>query len=153
MHDLVMPHASPRARIQRHDRFGEQVVTLAIAAVPVVGWRGHRQEQQAARGIEAHRRPHVRVAHVGIGAVLPRLPSELAGIGHRVKAPHAPPGAHVERLYVARRIVAVAQPVTHAVAHDHEVAVHHRWRRVGVVRTVGGATQLCREVHLAVRAE
>ena len=36
MHDLIVPHATSGARIERHDRFGEQVVTLPIAAVPVI---------------------------------------------------------------------------------------------------------------------
>ena len=153
MHDLVVPHARARLRVERHDRLGEQVVAFPIAAIPVVRWRGHRQEQQTARGVKAHWRPYVGVPHILVRALFPGVPAELAGIRYGVKAPYPLTRSCVEGLHVTRRIVAIADPIAHAIADNHQVAVHHRRRRIRVLQLIHGATQIFGEIDFAVRAE
>ena len=149
VHDLIVPDPFAGAGVERHHRFREQIVALAVATVPVVGGRTDRQEQQTALGIEAHRRPHVCVPHVLVRTVLPRVPAKLARIRNRLEGPDAFARAHVKRLHVTRRVIAIAQPVTHAVSDDHDVAVDNRWGRVGVVQLVDRPAQPADEIHLA----
>ena len=153
MHDLVMPHSAARARVERDDGLREQVVALPVAAIPVVGGRAHREKEQSSFGVKAHGGPDVGVSHIVVGAVLPRLPAKLAGIGNGLEAPHAAARAHVERLDVARRVLGIAQAITHPVAHDHDVAGDHGRRRVGVVELVHRSPQLTHEIDFAAIAE
>ena len=122
-----MPHPFSRTCIECHHRLGEQIVALAITAVPIVGRRADREEQQSAFGVEAHRGPHVGVAHVFVRFILPRAPAKFARIGNGLEGPHAPARAHVERLHIAWRAVGVAQTVAYTVANNDDVAVYDGW--------------------------
>ena len=60
-------------------------------------------------------------------------------------------GARVEGAHVARRIVAVRQPIADAVAEDHQVLVDDRRRRVRVVLLVDRPDEPLAQVEHAVR--
>ena len=136
MHDLEMPLALAGRRVEADERFAEQVLARPAAAVLVVARRLDRQVEQPARARRASSAPRrscgrctstIRRSHVS----LPNSP----GCG-MVWKPRPLAGARVERPDVARRIVAVHQPVADAVAEDDEVLVDDRRRRVRVVLLV-----------------
>ncbi len=126
MDDLEVPDPSPRARVQADQAFREEIVPLAMAAVPVVRGRAHRQVDVAELRVVAHRGPDVRVAGVAPRLVLPRLVAELAGLRHGVEGPELPAGAHVEAAHVARRHLAPVLEVVHRAADHHDIAADDR---------------------------
>ena len=78
VHQLVVPHALARVRLQREHRVGEQVCAVAITAPEIEGGRSDRQEHEAARGIHANPAPRVGTAHAGPGVLGPGIVAELA---------------------------------------------------------------------------
>ena len=83
----------------------------------------------------------------------PGVVAELARLRNRVERPHLLAGVRVEGADVARRIVAVHQPIADAVAEDHEILVDDRRRRVRVVLLVDLPDQPFAQIDDAVRAE
>ena len=75
------------------------------------------------------------------------------GCGIGVERPHLLAGVRVEGADVARRIVAVHEPIADAVAEDHEILVDDRRRRVRVVLLVDLPDQPLAQIDDAVRAE
>ena len=153
MHDLEVPLALPRRRVEADQRLPEQRVAGAPAAVVVVARSAHRHVQQPALFVERHRRPHVGVAGERPRIVTPGVIAELARLRNRVKAPRRLPGACVERANVARRVVAVHQPVADAAAEDHQILVDDRRRGVRVVLLLDRPDEPVADVDRAVAAE
>ncbi len=144
MRDLEVPLQLARRRIEAHDRIAVQILPGPPRAVEVVARRADRQIHQPASIVEAHRRPHVRVARELPRLRAPRLDARLALVGHGVEAPHLPPGLRVERAHVTRRILLVRQPVADAIAENDEVLVDDRRRRVRVALGIDRPAQALR---------
>src|SRR5215831_5318865 len=129
-----MPDPLSISRVETHDRLGVQIVALARSTVPVVARRAHGQIQEAAKLVEAHRRPDVRVPDVAPRFVRPRRRRRVSPIArHGAEVPNAFARSDVERLDIARRIVRVNQLVGDAVADDYEIAPYNGRRRLRVV--------------------
>ena len=123
------------------------------AAVVIVARRADRHVEQAARLVEAHRRPDVGVAGELPRAAVPGVVAELAALRDGVELPHQLSGARVERAHVAGRIVLVGEAIADAVADDDQVLVDDRRRRVGVVLLVDRPDQAFAQIDDAVVAE
>ena len=95
MHELVVPAALAGARIDRDDRFGEQVVSRPVPAVVVAGRQLHGEIDQAELLVRAHLRPHARVARVRPGIAEPRVVAELVRLRDRVEDPQPLASPHV----------------------------------------------------------
>ena len=151
MHDLVVPFPCAGIRVEADEGFSEQIRAGTPPAVKVVARRAKRHVDEAAIGVERHRRPGVGVAGEAPRISLPGVVAELARLRDGVKRPHLAAGARVERADIAGRIVAIDQAI--AVAEDDEILVHHRRRRVGVVQLVDRPHQPLAQIDRAVRAE
>ena len=153
MHDLEVPLADAGRGVEAHQRFGEHVGARTAAAVEVVARRAERHVDEAARGVERHRRPRVGVAGVAPRVGAPRVVAELARLRNRPERPDLLAGVRVERADVARRIVAIHEAIADAVAENHQVLVDDRRRRVRVVRLVDFPDEPLAQIEHAVRAE
>ena len=103
MHDLEVPQALSRARVEREQAVAEQIVALAIAAVEIVRRRAGRQKDDAVLLVEREIAPRVRAARVPEGILGPRLVSVFTGPRNRVERPHELAAEHVVRADVPRR--------------------------------------------------
>src|SRR6476469_9321504 len=99
MHGLKMPDLLPVLRLETHDRFGEEIVSLSSPAIPVVAGRAHGKVDEPAAVVDAERRPNVRVAgglprfvRPRFRALVPRIPRR------RAEAPDALSTFHIEGL-------------------------------------------------------
>ncbi len=101
MHRLEVPDASPRVRVEREQRIGEQILSEPLTAVEVRRRRSERNEHDAARLVDTHLRPAVRAANAAVGVGLPCLRAQLAGQRDGVKGPSHGAGSHVERSHVS----------------------------------------------------
>ena len=153
MHDLVVPLALAGIRIEADDRLGEQVLPGSPAAVVIVARRADRHVEQAARFIEAHRRPHVGVAGELPGPGVPGVIAELATLRNGVELPHQLSSPRVKCTHVTGRIVLVGEAIADAVADDDQILVDDGWRGVGVVLLVDRPDQALAEIDDAVLAE
>ena len=133
VHELVVPAAPARARIETNERVAEQSGARPIAAVEVVAGRADRQVQQASPLVERHRGPDVGMPGVVVRALAPGVAPQLAVARHGVERPHLLAGSGIVRAHIARWIVAIDQPVGDPVAYDHEIAIDERRRSVCVV--------------------
>src|SRR5262249_15086245 len=102
--DLVMPDAFAGFEIDADDGVAEQAAAQAVAAVIIVGGRFHRQIGVSELGIDGYRRPDAGVAGVLIGRTLPRLRTELAGLGNRVKRPLLLSSVRIEGHHITGRV-------------------------------------------------
>src|SRR5688572_9022693 len=96
--DLEMPQPPAGARVERDDRFAEQVRALSLAAPVVITRRSDRDVDDAAGRVGGERRPGIGVADVLPRVLEPGLVAEFAGFGNGLEAPDALAGVHVERL-------------------------------------------------------
>src|SRR6185295_4510679 len=123
------------------------------ASVEVVARCAERHVDEAALGIERHRRPRVGMAVEAPRIVLPGVVAELAGLRNRVERPDLTAGVRVERADVAGRIVPIHEAIADAVAEDHEILVDPRRRRVRVVQLVDRPDEPCAQIDDPARAE
>ena len=124
-----------------------------MPTIPVVAGGPDRQIHVTELLVAAHPRPHVRVARVAPGLVLPGFDLELLLLGDGVEDPLHLAGADVVAAHVARRhLPGQPQVVDDRPKHDR-AAADGRWRLHVVVRTVDVATESQHEVHVTVLAE
>ena len=129
MHHLEVPLALARARVEGHQRLGEEVRPDPASSPIVAARRARRHVKEASLGIERHQPPHVGVAGVAPSLILPSVRPEVVARlrdGEEHPAPLARAG--IERLHGAGRVKLSLHPVGHAAAHDHQVFEHHRRR-------------------------
>ena len=149
VHRLKVPYPLAGVGIQTDDGFREEIVSLPPATVIVVARRTDGEVHQPSLYVDRERRPDVGVADVAPRVVFPGFVAELAWLRSGVEAPHPFSSPHVERLHVARWVVLVGEAVADTVADDHQVLIHNRWRRVGVVKFVHLPDEVAGEVDLA----
>jgi hypothetical protein len=88
VNELEMPQAFAAARVERDDAAAEEVVTRAIAAVPVPRGGPDRCVNDAPRGIDSHETPDVDPRATPPALVArPTLVAWFAGPRHRVERP------------------------------------------------------------------
>ncbi len=137
VHRLEVPPPLAGARVQAHERLGEEVRANAVAAPVVAARRARRHVQKPALDIERHQAPDVGVAGVAPGLVFPGIGAEIAaGLRNGEENPAPLARADVERLHGTGRVELPLYPVWHAAPHDHQVLEHHRRR--GLVELVAG---------------
>ena len=120
VHELLMPEPAAGARVERDERVREEIVALAIAAEEVVARGAERDEDDAVLFVDGHLAPVVDAAGRRLGALRPRVVTELALVRDAVEDPLELAGHDVVSLHVAGR-----RCVTRALRrqrHDHEVA-------------------------------
>ena len=122
---LEMPLAFARLAVERNEALGEQVVPQPVAAVPVVGRRAEGQIDEPEVFVRGDQRPHVRVARVLPGIVLPGLVPELPRLRNRVEGPAQLASHRIEAADVSGRRVGMVRRVRDRRADDHGVAADH----------------------------
>src|SRR5262245_63334570 len=153
MHGLKMPDALAGLRLYADERFGEEVVTQAMSAVPVACRPAGLQIDVPQSLVAAHQRPDVSVAGVLPRLVLPGLIAELARLGHGVEYPERLAGADVESLDVAARLLLDYRPVVDRRADDYRVAANY-WRRCHrVIPRIDGERNRLGQIHFSAFAE
>ena len=95
MHELVVPQSLTGRGIHGDEALGKQVVAQPMPAVPVVRRRADRQIDDSEFEVGAHDGPHVGVAGVGPGVILPRLDAVLVSLRNRVESPHLLTGTDI----------------------------------------------------------
>ena len=104
MHELIMPDPFAGVGIERQKAIGEEIVTLAIAAVKVksCGPCGHVDDLPLP--VDAHATPVVGTAHIRIQVVIrrPCFISEFTGTGDGAEHPFDFPRDDIETLYISR---------------------------------------------------
>ena len=88
-HELLVPDALARAAVEGHERAGEEVVALSVAAVEIARGRRGGQVHEPELRVDAHRTPHVGGPRVAPRLVLPGLGAELALGRHHCGRPSA----------------------------------------------------------------
>ncbi len=124
VHELLMPHAFARSRVEADEAAGEQVVAGSVAAVKVARRRFDRQVEVAELFVSGKWRPHGRVAGVRPGIVQPGVVAELAGLRNRVKRPEPLARADVEAANITLRVFLRARrrAADHGRTEDDHVA-------------------------------
>ncbi len=128
--ELEVPLPLAGTQIDADQRFAEEVVAGAVAAIEVVGRGLHRQVGQAEVLVDGDLRPDAGVAVLLGRAAQPRVVPELARFRDRVEDPQALAGADVERADVAL-VVPVRlgrEPLAERGADEHDVLGHDRGR-------------------------
>ena len=126
VHNLEMPLALARRRVQADQGFTEQVGARPPAAEKIVARRTHGHIQQTALLVEGHRRPDVCVPRELPGILSPGFVAEFAGLRNSVETPYLSAGVGVEGAHVAWRIVPVYQAIANTVTEDYQIFVNHR---------------------------
>src|SRR5207302_5179314 len=105
MHDLEVPLALAGFQIDAHEAVAEQIVAGPVAAVLIGSRILNREVDEAEIFIDRDPSPDACVAIDGVGVVLPRLCTELAGSGNGVESPQRLAGLHIKRAHEALRVV------------------------------------------------
>ena len=149
MHHLEVPDALAGGAVHAHEALREQVVAQAMAAVPIVGGRAHRQVNVAGRGIDAHGRPYVGVAAHPPGIALPRLDPHFPRLRNGVEAPALAAVPHVVATHVARRHLPRGGAVKDGRSHHRHIADDGRRADHRVMLGIDLASQALGEIHSA----
>src|SRR5262245_38418495 len=102
MHELLMPEALARARVERDGRVRVEVVARAVAAKEVVARGAERDEHDPVRLVDGQLAPVVDAAGRRVPFLRPRLVTELAFVRNAVEDPDELARDDVVRLHVAR---------------------------------------------------
>src|SRR5882724_1519942 len=101
MHQLEMPFALAGFQVDADQRFAEEIVAGAMAAVKIAGWGFDRQIDKAELFVDGNLRPDAGVAGVFGGALFPGVVAKFAFLGDGVKNPEALAGTDVEAANVS----------------------------------------------------
>ncbi len=137
VHGLEMPHDPSGRRAQRHDRVRIAVVAEPECAVIVRRGARCRHENQIARRIRRHDRPHVCGAGLRGASVPPRRERGILGIlRYRMPCPSQRACARVECAHLAARrcrprVVGNRRTRNHQIVDDDRWGGHliRRWKR------------------------
>ncbi len=123
---LPMPAQVAGRRVECDQRVGVEVGPGPIAAVEVVRRGTERQEHQASRLVDAHRRPDVDAGAPLPGILGPRVVAWLSRPRHGVEQPPLLSRPHIKRAHVSGR--ATRHALRRHGADDDQVAVNRRRR-------------------------
>ena len=155
---LEMPHSLSRLHVHGNETLRKQVVPRPHTSVPVVGRGPRRQVYITKLLVHRHRAPHIRVATVAPGLVLPRVRPEFVPLRDRVENPLHLTGARVECPHVPRIGFSPGQRrVLHDASDNHGIAHDRQRLRVRqpcpIYRTPKTGTEINRTICAKVRVQ
>ena len=124
MHGLEVPAPLAGFRVESEDRLGEQALSRAVAAVPVVARGAGCRVGDAQFLVAADPGPDVGGAGIGRFGAVPGIESELARLGDDVEAPAQGSGARIVAPDHPRRVLPPRPGVGRRFTDHDRVAAH-----------------------------